>query len=167
MPPVYLAKFRQHHLPIASAHWAIFLPSSSTRPEQGPPGLGILCHAKKEWTSCFPFVSGTLFESIPNFNLAKSRQLFDYYHLNDVNLSIEDVIASCERVSTYRNFNFAGRNCQEWVKEVLEDLIDRELLDPSVLDEMRGEGFVSISEKCDDCINNSSSFCNKCRRRGS
>src|SRR5436190_12649678 len=125
MPPVYLAKFRQHHLPIVSAHWAIFLPYSSTRPDQGPPGLGTLCHAKKEWIGCFPFVSGTLFEAMSNYNLSTSRQLFDYYALNDVDLSIDDVVASCQYVSTYRNFNFAGRNCQEWVKEVLESLIYR------------------------------------------
>lgn len=168
MPPVYLVKFRQLRLPIVSAHWAIFIPYSTVRPIQGPPGPGILYHARSEWTSCFPFLSGSQFEPIPGYNLAASRNLFDYYALNDVDLSDEDVSASCRYISAHRNFNFMGRNCQEWVKEVLDNLIQRGLLDSMVSEEIKGEGYISISERCDDCARNSSSIlCNKCQRRGS
>lgn len=165
MPPVYLLKFRQYHLPLLMAHWAIFLPYSSTRPSNQPPGPGILYHASSEWNSCFPLLIGTRFEALPGYNPSTSSQLFDYFAFNGVDLSNDDVSASCTNISAHRNFTFVNQNCQEWVKEVVKNLINRGLLVAGALEEMRGEGYVSMGERCDDCMrNNSSSLCNKCRR---
>src|SRR5271167_3151545 len=126
MPPVYLLKLRQFPLPVLTAHWGIFLPDSSTTPSQQPPGPGTLYHASAEWKNCFPLLIGTRFGTV-NFDPSVSPLLFDYYAFNDVDLKKDDVSASCINVSTRRNFTLVNRNCQEWVKEVVEHLIEREL----------------------------------------
>ena len=161
MPPVFLVKFRQHHLPLNFAHWGIFLP---TVPYQGLPTWGVLYHARKHYTSCFPLQRDTEYERILNYNLSQSNSLWDAYPLTNVDLTDTQIAFACSQVSQNRVFNFIRQNCQEWVKEVIRCLVQVGLVNGGVFEEISLQGWVTLDENCGDCVR-SSLPCNRCRRR--
>jgi len=163
MPQIYLARFRQKPLGIASAHWAIFLPQSVD--SNGIPIHGTLFHARKHLNDvegdqkCI-FRGRAEFEPQANFHLFTSPRLLDQFCLNGSDVTAEQLTDACQRVSLDREFNLITRNCQEWVKDVIDHLVAQKVISENVYKEMRDRNYKTVMEVC---RHSNSSFCLQCR----
>ena len=153
MPPVFLLKFHNH--PFRSpetAHWAILLPTVPYNAGELP-SWGVLYHARKRgFCCCFPLSSNTEYERIDHFDLSRENDIFDRYELSTVNLTNAEIDVACQWVSNPRTFNLVTRNCQDWVKEVLQCLVNGGLMHGQWLQEISRQGWVTLNEKCTNCV---------------
>jgi hypothetical protein len=163
MPQMYLARFRQGPFAIASAHWALFLPESVD--QNGTP-VGFLFHARKQWIdlqgeqNCT--VQGTANYSLEtDFCLSMCPSLLDQHCLIDSNVTAEQLNDACQYISLDRKFNLVTRNCQEWVKDVIDHLVAQNVISEAVYLEMESRGYKTLIEVCK---HRSSSLCTRCRR---
>jgi len=165
MPQIYLAKFRQRPLGIASAHWALFLPESFDT--NGGPIQGALFHARKELSNTQGSQRCTIqgeanYSLEPEFLLLSSPGLLDSYCLKDTNVTKEQLAQACTYISQDRSFNLITRNCQEWVKDVIDYLVVHRIINDAVYREMESRGYKTLKEETAD---KSLSICASSRRR--
>lgn len=162
MPPVFLVKFP--NLPLLSpetAHWAILLPTVPYIAGQLP-RWGVLYHARKRGF-CFPLSPNTEYERIEQFDLSGPNiNIWDYYELCTVDLTDAEINVACLYVSNPRPFNLVTRNCQDWVKEVLQCLVNGGRMHEQWLQVISGQGWVTLNENCVHCLG--SSLC-RCRKK--
>jgi hypothetical protein len=164
MPSIYLAKFRQAPYIGVAAHWGIFVPyESSPQPIDGTPGVGKLFHASMTWERCLElhlFSPGaTYWEIREGYDLQSSRALLSCIRLDSTNVSDAQVSAACTYVSGNRPFHYLTQNCQDWVKDVIAQLVVKKCLNASVFEYMELQGYKSLRDS--DCIKScqKSSFC--------
>jgi len=163
MPQIYLARFRQRPLGMAFAHWALFLPENFD--ETGRPVEGYLFHARKEWSNTQGEQRCTV-QGLANFGLERDFDLFaspnllDHHCLKDTDVTSAQLNEACQRVSLNHSFNLITRNCQEWVKDVIDHLVAEEVIGEAVYRERESRGYKTLKEVC---RHKSSSLCTKCR----
>lgn len=161
MSQIYLARFRHRPLSIAFAHWALFLPTS----ENDKPLEGLLFHARKEWDNTHGEQRCTIqgsanFSLEPGFRLLASPGLLDYHCLKDTNVTPAQLNDACQHVSLDRRFNLITRNCQEWVKDVIDHLVEKDIITTTVYREMELKDYKTLKEQT---LDKSSSLCARCR----
>ena len=164
MPQIHLAKFNNPIYLPATDHWCIFLEDETAgNNRHGIPISGILFHAAKNCSSgnglCC--INNTIYEK-RKFSLSKSKSLQSSLKLNDANATEEQIDHACLRVSNKRSFNLVNKNCQEWVIEVLTDLMGQNLVPNDVLQKMKLEGYSTLAESSQDSSFSSLPWRQKC-----
>jgi hypothetical protein len=168
MPQIYLARFRQPPFAVASAHWAIFLPEAHTTfDSSGIPTRGSLFHARKDWINAQePLVCSvqglTHYECRDEFPLHTSPILLDCHCLKDTDVTAAQLAHACTQTSEDRSFNYFTRNCQQWVKEVIDYLVTHDVVSVAVYAEMESRGYKTLKE---ESVDKSLSLCARGRRR--
>jgi hypothetical protein len=71
---------------------------------------------------------------------------------------------ACRRVSENRGFNILTKNCQEWVKEVIQILVREQRIDKRVVSDMELQGYVTLGESCKRCCAKSLSVSCMCKQ---
>ena len=159
MPPVWLAKFNQAPWLDSTRHWALFVAfEPAGNDNHGIPRSGTLFHASQH---CYVVgglcaTSPTVYGKKSAFELSNSKTLASATCLDETDVSEEQVDEACQSVSLNRSFNLVTRNCQEWVKEVLQQLIRENLIPEKVLDQMKLAGFKTTNERSVETSNRSS-----------
>ena len=161
-------KFRQLPYLGVAAHWGIFL-SDSDCPYIDKPDNGTLFHATSQWTDCLNL---HLLASQPrdtpherNYynNLYKFPSLSDYWLLANTEVNDVELSDACRKVSISRGLNILTTNCQEWVKEVIQFLVNNGRINGNALLDMELHGFVTLSESYKRCCSKSSSLSCSCK----
>lgn len=169
MPQLYLVKFRQPPYVGVSAHWGIFLSQSDSLYNAAKPSTGYLYHASSQWTDCLNlcvFVSeprDTPYER-KQYNLSNAPSLSDWWPVRNADLQDYEVHDACRLVSESRGFNILTKNCQEWVKEVIQFLVQKEQIDRKVISDMELQGYVTLGESCKRCCAKSLSSSCVCKQ---
>jgi hypothetical protein len=169
MPQLYLLKFRQPPYVGVSAHWGLFLSYSDSLCNAMKPSTGYLYHATSQWTDCLNL---HLFMSEPretpyerkSYDLSNVSSLFDWWPVRDVDINDYEVHNACCQVSENRGFNVLTKNCQEWVKEVIQFLVREERIDRRVISDMELQGYVTLGESCKRCCAKSLSVSCMCKK---
>jgi hypothetical protein len=161
MAPIWLAKFNQAPWLDSTAHWGIFVAfEPAGNDNHGIPKTGTLFHASQRCVvvggSCA--TSPTVYRQNPEFELSSSETLASTLCLEDTDVSVGQVDKACESVSLNRPFNLVTRNCQDWVKEVLQQMISENLIPQKVFLQMKAAGFETMSERSTESSNRSSVF---------
>jgi|SRR5271170_5317292 len=164
MPQIYLARFRQRPFGVASAHWALFLPKSFD--PNGCPLQGALFHARKEWNNSQGSQPCTIqgkanYGLEPDFLLLSSPSLLDSHCLKDTEVTPAQMSQACTYISQDRSFNLITRNCQEWVKDVIDYLVAHGVITDAVYGEMDARGYKTLKE---ESVDKSLSMCARSRR---
>src|SRR5271170_8235972 len=149
MPPLYLVKFDQFNIE-SWAHWGIFLPDDGSAYDQyGVPYWGTLYHASKPCNgggSCSSIMADTQFHATHR-PLAGSLGVISVIQLRNTEIRPESVQRACHLATENRRFNMITGNCQEWVKEVIQTLINDTRLPVEVLEQMRYYGYTTLAER--------------------
>ena len=161
MAPIFLVQFRQGPLCDASAHWGLFLPhTNSTTDRFGTPYWGSLFHAGTDETcSNANQQSMTQFHYEQSFQLAGRHSLLRCTQLDGTAVTDAQLHSACQTVTLHRHFNHITDNCQNWVREVLDNLVDTEHISDEVFKQMRKAGYVPLGEtRCGRCAKSSLSL---------
>ena len=84
--------------------------------------------------------------------------------MRDADLHDYEVHDACRQVSESRGFNILTKNCQEWVKEVIQFLVQKEQIDRKVISDMELQGYVTLGESCKRCCARSLSVSCMCKQ---
>jgi hypothetical protein len=146
---IYLVKFAQPPFRDASTHWAIFLPNESAGNDKDDiPKCGHLFHVSKDGNGCcICLLQGTHYKQNEDFALSGRHSLRSTLKLDCVGaITVDYVDKVCQKVCKGRGFNFINKNCQEWVKDVLRELVKSEKLPKEVFRKMKRHGFKTLTE---------------------
>lgn len=147
--PIWLTMFRQLTPYDCTAHWGIFIPDGTGRNCYGIPYNGTLYHASSAHCNICTLVfspdDNTLYRK-HSFLLADSPSRRKTIELENTAISEDVLDRACLEVSNGRPFNIT-RNCQEWVKEVMLNLMRSGQIPYAVLEEMERHGFTTLRER--------------------
>jgi hypothetical protein len=143
--------FRQKTTHDCAAHWGIFLPAEWEDQYNRVPYFGTLYHASAFQCNtctlvCSPNNNNTFYRN-EKFSLASSQSMLKAVAMQNTAISEEALDVACTTVSDCRPFNMTTRNCQEWVKEVMEYLVRNGQIPNAVLNEMKQHGFKTLTER--------------------
>jgi len=159
--PLYLFKFHQASQaePNYIAHWGIYYPNNGqgAPEENGFPITGSLFHARGHFDStsqCFFRCDlPTEYGGPEPYDLRYNKRPFDRYpvvgtdHLTPAQLN-----AACLWVTQQRAFDVYNNNCQWWVKQVFDYLVQTKQLPNSVLQDMENHGYTTLKQRCEHCV---------------
>jgi hypothetical protein len=152
MRQIHLVKFKNRFCPPVTDHWCIFLQDETAgNNAHGIPISGTLFHAAKNCSggNGLCCINNTVYMK-GEVLLSESESLRSSLELTGAKATEEQVDHACLRVSQNRSFNLVTRNCQEWVIEVLKDLIGQNLVPSNALQQMKLEGYSTLAETCQD-----------------
>jgi hypothetical protein len=161
MAPIWLAKFNQPPWLDSTMHWGIFVAFEPAGDDNHDiPKTGTLFHISQHCDGVSGSCTSSLeiYHKTDQFELSNSKKLASAKRLEDTDVSIEQIDKVCQRVSLNRPFNLVTRNCQEWVKEVLEEMVGENLIPEKVFHQMEKDGFQTMSERSTDSVNQPLSF---------
>lgn len=162
--PLYLFKFRQISPiePDYMAHWGIYYPNSGqgAPEENGFPVTGSLFHARRHFDSasqCFTNCSlPTEYGGPEYYDLRYQKRPFDRYAVAGTdNLTPALLNAACLWVTQERAFDIYNNNCQRWVKQVFDYLVQNKQLPKSVLQDIENHGYTTMKQRCGHCMKSS------------
>ena len=115
MPTLHLIIFKTAWYGIKStAHWALLLPAEQVTPH---------CFGR-----VFDVQKPTLMSNETQYSnyhfTPEVRDNVDVYHSLNIEVETYTVNQICQRVSKDRHFDLVTRNCQHWVCEVIEQLVE-------------------------------------------
>lgn len=143
---LYVLKFDQPPFGDASTHWALFLPDETVgKNKDGIPISGTLFHAHINCSGACAFKEAQ-YRQFSGFKLSVSPSLRSALGLDCPGVTTDHLDKACQKVSAKGTFNLVTRNCQEWVKEVLAELVIQELIPKSVFKQMQRGGFKTLKE---------------------
>ena len=162
--PLYLFKFRQLSQvePDSIAHWGIYHPNNGhgSPVENGFPVTGDLFHARGHFDStsqCFTKCNlPTQYAGPEYYDLRYNKRPFDWYpvagtdHLTSTHLN-----AACHWVTQQRAFDIYKNNCQRWVQQVLDYLVQTKQLPNSILEDIKDHGYTTMKQRCGHCMQSS------------
>ena len=162
MPPIYVVRICQPGVPLALAHWGLFLPPDPGNPKEC---VGRLYHANathKSNSEPFNTCLGQWETGLDTRRTYTSPREIEYIAgdicLDNTNVSHSLLYDTCLLVTHKRPFN-VNRNCQEWVMEVLRALVrdckNGEVTN-SIFHQMKLAGFVTFKDKVVDASATSS-----------
>lgn len=138
MPTLYLLRFKANPiLPKRSGHWALFLPDEEASSK------GLIYTVRKRG-----FKSKKTQFSLHEFNL-QSPKLESCCSIPEIDISPYKLSAACHDITKNRPFHLIKSNCQHWVQEVIENLINRiqTVDDVDVFDKIKRSGYFPIFSK--------------------
>ena len=132
-------------LPVGFCHWALFIPGEG----EGCPD-GILFEAlgkRKYWI----FTTTTCLK-VSKHRRSKLKVAHDI-EISEISVNPKTLKAACGAVTKDRPFNQIFRNCQHWVFEVIQYLVDSQYIDNGVeiLAEIRERGFSPLVGRWSCC----------------
>jgi Family of unknown function (DUF6540) len=165
MVAIHLLKFKQMGGYDTTTHWGIFL--SNTRSSIGDctlPAIGTLFHAQGDCLACLGSCSGrissqTEFQQHDNFCPSNSPTLISWHRLSNTDVDNVTVAESCDLVTQDRNWNLLTSNCQVWVLQVMDDLVEKGHVAGTVVEEMSRNGYSTITQRAVDSTTKSLGFC--------
>ena len=168
--PLYLFKFRQASQaePNSIAHWGIYYPNNGqgTPEENGFPITGSLFHARGHFDSAsqcfFKCDLPTQYGGPEPYDLRYNKRPFDRYEVTGTEyLTQAQLNTACLWVTQQRAFDIYNNNCQRWVKQLFDYLVQTKQLPNSVLKDLENHGYTTLKQRCEHCVQ--SSFpCWKC-----
>lgn len=115
MPILHLIIFKTPWYGIKhTAHWALLLPEEEVTPKC----FGYVFDVQKP-----TIISKETRYSMYSFT-PKIQGNVDVYHSLEIDVKAYDVNQICQKVSKERRFDLVTRNCQHWVCEVVEELVE-------------------------------------------
>lgn len=102
------------HLPKSTAHWALFIPDQEGGSEGVVYSMRKAAFANKTQLHCSQITLGDM-ANLQSVIVVPEVKTCEYL-----------LSAVCHEVNTGRSFNLITRNCQHWVFEVIERLVERQ-----------------------------------------
>jgi len=139
MPTLRFLVFKMAMLPDALAHWGLFIPNQEGSTE------GILFEVQKRGF----FMRKTLFH-YREFNCCTSgAELRDNIPIPELSIGPVMLNFACHEVTKNRPFHLRNRNCQHWVFEVIEYLVNAQRIDngQEILSRIVAKGYSPLRYK--------------------
>lgn len=114
MPTLRFLVFKMAMLPDAFAHWALFVPNEEGSAE------GVLFEVQKRGV----FMRKTQFHYREFDCCASGAELRDNISIPEISVGLVMLNFACHAVTKNRPFHLRSRNCQHWVFEVIEYLVN-------------------------------------------